>query len=86
MVKQIVYLLLTIAALLAPIANAFVPFQLTRPSMVTVVSRTSSSALEMGLFDGIMKALTNEGGLSNAFGNEKVSLFVYLSNPATRSS
>jgi hypothetical protein len=69
--KQIVYLLLSVA--LAPIANAFVPFQ-TRPSM-TVVS-TSSSSLEMGLFDGIMKALTNEGGLSNAFGNEKVSSIV----------
>jgi hypothetical protein len=66
MMKQIVYLLLTVA--LAPIANAFVPFQ-TRPSM-------TSSSLEMGLFDGIMKALTNEGGLSNAFGNEKVSSIV----------
>jgi hypothetical protein len=70
MMKQIVYLLLTVA--LAPIANAFVPFQ-TRPAM-TVVSKSSS--LQMGIFDGIMKALTNEGGLSNAFGNEQVSLSI----------
>jgi hypothetical protein len=77
MMKQIVYLLLTAA--LAPMADAFVPFQ-TRPSMTTVVSTSSSSSSssEMGLFDGIMKALTNEGGLSNAFGNEKVSLFICL--------
>jgi hypothetical protein len=59
MMKQIIYLLLTVA--LAPIVNAFVPFQ-TRPSMTV----STASSLEMGLFDGITKA----------FGNEKVSLFV----------
>jgi hypothetical protein len=53
MMKTIVFLLLTVA--LAPMAKAFVPFQ-TRPSMTV----STSSSLEMGMFDGIMKAFTNE--------------------------
>lgn len=59
MMKIIVSLLLTVVAVV-PMAKAFVPFQ-TRPAMVV---SSSSSSLQMGFFDGIMKA----------FGNEEVSL------------